>query len=444
MIKFNSDNHPSSKIVYVFLDRIHTCQNSWTAELTKNLSDYVLSNILVKGYNVIQGLDEDEMLVEASKDYEYAVVLSTGTEFINGDAFFKEVEKLIDSGDNFFITGHIPDRDDGYYELHEQCYIINLEIYKKHNYPTVGEFAYYSEHTQLQPIRSDNNVHDDYTPVWIETGTALKTYKHKWHGWNILSVAFKEQESIKIFSEDFRKNKKYYYPNYEPSFIQSSAYLYGKYSVAGQSLFYPFNTEKFNKIDFQGPIGQLIIQASGLQWYEYLLEYGYDNNTVVRFVDYNLFALECMSQIISNWSGSSDYMDFVNNYANSRSDFLRNRSKYWITTTGSEQTIDPTKWADIISKVKFEFQHEDLVLNTSLDVNEWVDPFPNTIVHLSHIFNYDPVATFVPLKRRIYSERLLLEKLKKYLPSATVIMIGNVSDNVQRPTWHMNGDWNGI
>ena len=79
-----------------------------------------------------------------------------------------------------------------------------------------------------------------------------------------------------------------------------------------------------------------------------------------------------------------------------------------------------------------------------MNVNKWIDNLPNTIIHLSHIFNYDPASTFVSLKYRIYSERILLEKLKKYVPDATVIMIGKVSENVQYPTWHMNGDLNGI
>jgi hypothetical protein len=443
MVKFNTPAG-SPDIVYIFLDRIHTCQNKWTAELMKNLSDFVLSNILDKGFNVIQGLDEDLLLREAAKDYTHAVVLSTGTEFINGDEFFHEVEKEVYSGKDFFLIGHIPDRDDGYYELHDQCYIINLETYKELGEPIVGEFAYYSEHTQHEPRRSSENIHDDYTPIWVTGGDVPRTYKHKWHGWNILSVAFENNKHVKVIMDRFRNNKIYYYPNYEPAFIPKSSYLYGKYSVASQALFYPYNTEEFVAVDFKGPVRQLIIQASGLQWYEYLLYYGYDENTVVRFVDYNLFALECMFQITLDWDGKQDYMEFVQNYVDSRKDFLSTGGDHWITMTGGKQTVDTKMWIDMICKVRFEFYHEDLVLNTALPVSKWVDNAPGTIIHLSHIFNYDPVATFVPLKHRIYNERSLLDKLKKYVPDATLIMVGSVSDTVTRPTWHMNGDWCGL
>jgi hypothetical protein len=443
MLKFNS-HAASDNIVFILLDRISTCQTPWTAELMKNLSDFVLSNILNKGFNVIQGIDEDLMLKEAAKDYTHAVVLSTGTEFINGDEFFNEVELAVYSEDSFFLMGHIPDRDDGYYELHDQCYIINLDTYTELGCPNVGEFAYYSEHTQIEPARSNINIHDDYTPLWVLPGTVEKTYKHKWHGWNIISVALANNKIVKVFPSTFRNNKVYYYPNYEPAFIPKSSYLYGKYSVASQALFYPYNTEEFIAVDFKGPVRQLVIQASGLQWYEYLLYYGYDENTIVRFVDYNLFALECMNHITSNWDGTADYMQFAQDYVDSRRSILTTSNDHMITTTGSKQDVDTTMWQDMLTKIKFEFHHQDLVLNTALPVSTWVDNVPSTIIHLSHIFNYDPVAPFVPLKHRIYNERLLLDKLKKHVPDATLIMVGNVSDNLQRPTWHMNGDWNGI
>jgi hypothetical protein len=444
MIKFNTPAG-SSDIVFIFLDRISTCQSTWTAELIKNLSDYVLTKIVGHGFNVIQGIDEDALLKEAAKDYTHAVVLSTGTEFTNGDEFFNEVEKLVYSfNKDFFLMGHIPDRDDGYYELHEQCYIINLTKYTKLGSPMIGEFAYYSEHTQIEPLRSVDNVHDDYTPIWIKSGLKLKKYKHKWHGWNIISQALAAGEHVEVFPEQFRTNKKYYYPNYEPSFIPSSTYLYGKQAVAGQTLFYPFNTERLVDIDFTGPIGQLVIQASGLQWVNYLLKYGYNNNTLVRFVDYNLFALECMHAVVSKWKGE-DYSTFVKDYANSRASFVNKEGTQWLTFTGQEQVVTTEQWVDIISKVKFEFRHEDLVLNKQLDVDTWVDNSPNTIIHLSHIFNYDPVATFYPYKHRLYSEQRLLEKLKKHVPEATIILIDSLTaEPLPRPTWHMNGDWNGI
>lgn len=445
MVKFNTPAG-SPDIVFIFLDRIGQCQTKWAAEVVRNLSDYVLSKILSHGFNVIQGIDEDAMLREAAKDYTHAVVLSTGTEFINGDDFFNEVELEVYSGRKFFIWGHIPDRDDGYYELHEQCYIIDLETYKELGCPVVGKFEYYSPHTQIAPRRSEENIHDDYTPIWVVYGDTEKQYKHKWHGWNILSVAFANKKFVKPFADRFTKNKRYYYPNYEPAFLKASTYLYGKNQVAAQTLFYPYNTEQLEDVAVEGPLKQLVIQASGLQFVEYLVKHGYNKDTVVRFVDYNLFALECMNAITQCWDGEH-YMDFINGHINTRYGFVESSQRdNWITLTGFEQTVDPNVWNDIRRTVKFEFKHEDLVLNKGLEVSNWLDNIPNTIVHLSHIFNYDPVAPFVPLRHRVYNEKLLLDKIKNHNPDAQIVIVDRAQDIYKDalPTWHMDGEWNGV
>ena len=440
MVKFNTPAG-SDDIVFIVLDRISQCQNTWSAELMKNLSDFVITKINDSGFNVIQGIDEDACLKLAAKQYKHAVVLSTGTEFINGDEFFNEVENFVYT-EYYFLMGHIPDRDDGYYELHDQCYLINLTIYNQLGQPTVGEPAYYSAHEQLEPLRSEQNVHDDYTPTWVMKGHTTRQYKHKWHGWNILARAFEGNHPVIVFPESFRNNKLNYYPNYEPAFLKASTYLYGKNQVAAQTMFYPHNTEDVVKVEFDGPIRQLVTQASGLNWIEYLITYGYDSNTVVRFVDYNLFALECMKEITDNCDGTN-YSTFVRNYINERASFLGKDGSQWLADGGRLFDPDIPEWTLIKETVKFEFRHEDLVLNKSLDVSTWVDPVPKTIVHLSHIFNYDPVAPFYPLKHRIYSERLIKQKLAEHVPDAAIIMLGSV-EPTERPTWHMNGDWNGL
>lgn len=445
MVTFNTLTG-SPDIVYIFVDRINQCQTKWTAEIVRNLSDYVLTKINSHGFNVIQGLDEDAMLKAAAKEYTHAVVLSTGTEFINGDDFFHEVEKAVYGDYDFFLMGHIPDRDDGYFELHEQCYIIDLNVYKELGCPEIGKFAYYSPHTQVAPKRSEENIHDDYTPIWVAPGEVERQYKHKWHGWNILSVAFANNKTVLPFPEQFRNNKRYYYPNYEPAFINACTYLYGKNQVASQTLFYPYNTEIIAEVVCKGPIKQLVIQSSGLQFVDYLLTHGYDENTVVRFVDYNLFALECMHAITQYWDGEH-YMDFINGHINTRYGFVKSsQRKNWITLTGIEQRIDPKVWNDIRQKVKFEFRHEDLVLNKGLEVSTWLENTSNTIVHLSHIFNYDPAAPFVPLRHRVYNEKLLIKKIKDYNPDAHIVIVDKASDVYKEsvPTWHMDGEWNGI
>lgn len=150
----------------------------------------------------------EDMCLQSASAYDYAIVYRDGHKFIDRDLFVAEINK-----DNFFIMGHILDREyiGAYYELHIQCYVINLNTYRKLGCPSIGQQEFHASHTQLQPNRSDENYHDDYTPWWVTPGQQLKQYKHKPHGWNILSIAFNNNLPVIVFNSALRKAKKFNY-----------------------------------------------------------------------------------------------------------------------------------------------------------------------------------------------------------------------------------------
>jgi hypothetical protein len=80
--------------------------------------------------------------------------------------------------------------------------LLILKKHKEFECPQIGEMKRDSEHFTSEPIRSEENFHDDYTPLWIKPGSEIKTYKHKWHGWNIIRVALDNKENIIVFDED--------------------------------------------------------------------------------------------------------------------------------------------------------------------------------------------------------------------------------------------------
>jgi hypothetical protein len=191
LIKFNSIH---KSIVFCFIDRTTEYTSAWTKEIIKNQSDYNINNLCLKGYSILQGYDENILLEEASKDYEHAVVFSTGTEFINGESFFDKIKEI--SNTDYFVVGHILDRKDAYYELHQQCYMINLSHYRELGFPHIGNQELGSTHRQMIPNRSLDNYHDDYTPVTVSGGYTVADYNHKCHGWNILSIAFRKNLKV--------------------------------------------------------------------------------------------------------------------------------------------------------------------------------------------------------------------------------------------------------
>lgn len=349
-------------------------------ELMKNQADGCLVNIYNKGYTVFQWIDEDALLQHAaSKGYQYAVVLSTGTEFINGTACFDAIEKLIQQ--DFFIAGHILDRKDAYYELHHQCYVVNLEKYKELGCPEVGQQELGAVHTQYAPYRSIDNIHDDYTPTTVVCGFTKKEYAHKCHGWNILSIALDINASIKVFDTSIRDNKRHFYPESPKDFNKHLSWAYFRLNYCHQTFVHTSNTETINV-----PVKlykQVVAPASGTWFVDYVSE----GSTVVCY-DYNEKALE-----------------------------------YW------------KKRVPMIPGVKYKFVLCDLLGIDNLV--EHIDSEPYTLIHLSNIFNYEATVFFYSTDYRSYKESELLTQLKAKIPTAEIFFNLRAKPFDTIPSWHL-------
>lgn len=393
------------KLVFCLVDRLAFSQDNFTKEIIKNQSDYSISNLYEKFYDVYQGFDEDELLKAVSDDgYEYAVVFSTGTEFVNGNNFFKKAEELLTQ--DFFICGHVLDRKDAYYELHHQCYIINLKTFQQLDMPKVGNLELGLTHTEYEPTRSNENYHDDYTPLWVKTGSDLKKYNHKCHGWNILKIAFEKQLSVLIFDNKFRNSKQHHYPENRIDFLKNLSWIYGRNQECATTFVHTDNTEKNMSLSHHERFDQIIIPASGTLYHDLI-----DSGSVIVY-DYNEKSLE-----------------------------------YW-------KEYFPKKQG-----VTYSFIKVDLLGNNNL-----VDHVLSTgrvLVNLSNIFCYEGTSALTPLYYRVYKENELINNLQNKNSNITItfsmraatgfvdtpdesnprnVTLTNL-ESLKRPTWHYNEDW---
>ena len=395
-------------IVFCCVDITDNACDNWASEIIKNQSDYTISNIYNKGYKVIQGKNEDKLLHESCKHYDYGLVFATGTEFINGDTCFKEFEK--ECLEDFFIKGHILDRQDAYYELHHQCYLINLKIYKKLGKPKIGKQILGSRHTQTNPYRSNKNIHDDYTPIWIEPGSVQRTFQHKCHGWNIIKTALDNNYSLKAFDNNIRQNKFYLYPEYEKDFYKHLNQVAYKECYCENEHIHTQNTEWQNqKIN---DLVQIVSPASG-EWY-----------------------LSCISK--------SDKVKII------LYDYNEKSLKYW------QENVTKLPNVDYIF-LKTNLLHDWNTLSSYIDQNNQ----QNTLINLSNIFCYEGTCNFNNLKLRICAENQIINKLKNTVPYSWLNFASRSAagfmpptnlikrcidtdvieiENLVKPTWH-NNDW---
>lgn len=348
--------------------------------LIKNQADLVLSNIYNKGYKILQWTDEDVLLKAAAKTpSDYALVFSTGTEFTNGSKFFDNLEKLIES--DFFIAGHVLDRKDAYYELHHQCYLINLKYYRQLEQPEIGQQRFGNGHWRYKPDRSLQNYHDDYTPLWISHAESdLKEYHHKCHGWNILSIAFDHQLPILVFDESIRNNKIYFYPDSPQDFHKQLSWAYHRLDFCKNQFVHTGATET---IDVHGKYQQIITPASSDWYVDHIQEHG-----KVIYYDYNQQSLD-----------------------------------YWMANRPNIDTVE------------FEFVRCDLLGQT--DFLDKINPNLKTFVNLSNIFNYEGTAFFYSQSYREYKQEKLVEKIKDRIKDVDIFfsMPARLFDTI--PTWHI-------
>ena len=177
------------KIAYCILDNISNQYSTSSQEIARNITDFFLSSLIRREYDIFIDDNTDNLLrrVAADEHYTHAVVLITGTHMGLSERLFEAVEtKCLEQ---FTIAGHILDRSkfDGYYEIHNQFFIANMQEYRRLGQPDMGQTVWHEQHTKLEPIRSTEIVNnDDEIPVWIKMGTNDKTYKHNMHGWNFV------------------------------------------------------------------------------------------------------------------------------------------------------------------------------------------------------------------------------------------------------------------
>jgi hypothetical protein len=346
--------HLNTNITFCIVDDIDTYSNNEIKNITKNICDFTISNLYVKGYKVIIGNDENKLLQTVETDH--AVIMSPGTEYINGFKFFEALDDLLTR--DFFIAGHVLDRSmhDAYYELHHQCYVINMKYYNALECPAVGMLEKNVKHDQIEPIRTSSTWHDDYTPNHVMRGEKIRTYNNRCHGWNFLRLAFENDLPVIVFNENIRNNKKHYYPESKQDFYKQKEYIDFKLKYCEEELVHTNNTEWSSGINTT--YEQLLLPASGTLYLD-LIDIGR-----IVFYDYNQKALD-----------------------------------YWKNNM-------PRK-----NKIEYVFVHTNLL--EELSIVNYLDSNLKTLANLSNIFCYEGTAAKYSLKHRMLAEENLVHALKR-------------------------------
>ena len=356
---------------------------------------------------IIYGNSVNEVLDKALEhDVKFCVVQSVG-HIVREASFFKLLEKWMEKK-NFFVTGHIMDKDtpnsnwiegDGYYGLHKQCILVNLDYYKKFNKPVWGDAKHKLDKPEhlAAANRHAQDIHDDYTPLSLRPTEETKVCTPFFSGWNFINTSLENGLTVYNFHPKVRDAKEFVYPTSSIQDLQTQlSWVNNIVNYAPQCVFL-WNTETYLDLKYckiQEPVRHLYTLAASFKPHIILNTFNFEDDAIVNFYDYSKPALAYKKMMLTQWNGE-DYPAFINwarkKYQfnethgtlteNETDDFLWKREISW---WGGEDIIKE-HWKRY-KKLKHTWTHVDISKDCTPITNKIVNE-PGSVIWWSNAFH---------------------------------------------------------
>lgn len=225
--------------------------------------------------------------------HDMVLFVDSGTVFNDVDAFAESLKTYPHQG----LIGHIIDPldKDKFYSLHPQCFLINVNQFDEDVFAD-GEFVYPSVQ------RSSQNIHDEYTPLWLKPmeGQHFKAHTQNDFGQKILARQLMQNKIVSNWHQKIRDNKIYLYRDeIRDDWLQRQQC----YVDLAEKHLWILNNQPTRFIDSE----HLISPASGLFW---MLGTTADS---IDLVDISHWQLKLVQSMIDSWDGA-EYGKFVYNF----------------------------------------------------------------------------------------------------------------------------------
>lgn len=312
------------KVLLGIINKLNDLEvNSTFKEKLKNLTDFWIYNatqnsgleITVEYFN-----SEQECIDYGIKnDFKITIGSALGHLLRPGNAHgmnvLYETVKLCRESDG--LIGHIMAHPGKIPYLYDEYWCLDLDVYREVGSPQWElqdglDFPNFS--------KSKENFHDDYTPYYIGPSTVEQhTYilQNK-GGTGLIKAWIEKDKKINNFPENIRKLKHHLYPEHH-TFLQK--YLNGEIEV--NELQQELQLEYFRQVDYQHakeciflfntdtlkfnvpqrPIDTLVSVCAAFRPYLILHKSGFTEDTTVKFIDYSPISLQFKQWLISNWDG---------------------------------------------------------------------------------------------------------------------------------------------
>jgi hypothetical protein len=271
--------------------------------LLDSIKDYFYENLL-------HDFEDDRLLhceienIDDTLDQvrtKYAVVIQEGIFFFDhiDNNFLKSV---IENINDYALIGHVLDRKERYYHLHQQQFILDVENWRSINKPSFN----CRSGSVINIERSEDNFHDDYTPTWIKQTQGSTSYDKLKFGGYVISEMLKNNYNVRPFNVSERHVKKFVYYDIDEQVSHMLSYE----KVNPYSFYYPKTTSTTKRL-FTESANKYITVANAVESL-YKIKDVYKDVTSIDFYDVSITALIFTEHFIKNFKG--DYKNFVKDF----------------------------------------------------------------------------------------------------------------------------------
>jgi hypothetical protein len=187
----------------------------------------------------------------------------------------------------------------GFYSLHNQCFLINMEHWRAAGSPKFGGYETTSAELPLV-VRSSGNFHDDYTPLWVKATGKHSMQLIACQGWKLLSAMFDGEYAVITLTEKIRLSKFYTYPDHETTKFAESLRTLTTYpdmnwnqnkwindSKYVKDQIWLFNSESIRIHNDNGPYDLVVNTASGFKIFDFFKTPRLADNAKCIVYDFN-------------------------------------------------------------------------------------------------------------------------------------------------------------
>jgi hypothetical protein len=222
-------------------------------------------------------------------NYTHALFVKSGTMFTDWDRW----KELVNTYPHNGLIAHLIWHPETQVCLDDQCWFMALDKFNAEDFiiNTVSHPV---------PIRSNQNLHDDYTPLWIRPGGDLTEYTTTAFGQGLIAKQLQNNQAVVNWNNTARDLKFFLY-NGAIDLTQ-----FQDYKNIAENQLWIFNNEPITVVSQQ----RLISPGSGLSWMLNII----DNITQhLQIVDISRVQLDFCQQLWRTWNGI-DYGNFVWNF----------------------------------------------------------------------------------------------------------------------------------